>query len=220
MIPNTFTDEGTRDFSSKRKKIFDDRYGAREATPFEIKPRTREEIIISRDDSSIPSSVIEGPEVTPESSTEEETPAETTPDTPDVELPKPSEISPERTSETSSEDSSYEGPLKKGQAIYTSNSDYYYNIEGEDLSDPENPKYIVKNIRTGLLEKYDKFYVHTQWHTKLPSTKKLFNVGDKVIFPDGKIHTIYRITLRGSMEDPEWNYDFGFDDFKHSTLSK
>ena len=220
MIPNTFTDEGTRDFSNKRKKIFDDRYGTREATPFEIKPRTRENITISRDDSSIPSSVIEGPEVTSEPSTEEETPAETTPDTPDVELPKPSEISPERTNETGSEDSSYEGPLKKGQAIYTSNGDYYYNIEGEDLSDPENPKYIVKDIRTGLLEKYDKSYVHTQWHTKLPSTKKLFNVGDKVIFPDGKIHTIYRITLRGSMENPEWNYDFGFDNFEHSTLSK
>jgi hypothetical protein len=114
MLPNTFTDEGTRDFSNKRKKIFDDRYKDTEATPFEIKPRTREEIIISRDDSSIPSSVIEGPEVTPESSTEEETPAETTPDTPDVELPKPSEISPERTEETKPEEPSYEGPLKKG----------------------------------------------------------------------------------------------------------
>ena len=220
MILNTFTDEGTRDFSNKRKKIFDDRYGTRETIPFEIKPRTRENIIISRDDFSIPSSVIEGPEVAPKPNTEEETIVETTSNTPDVELPKPSEISPERTETPLPEEPSYEGPLKKGQSIYNINGDYYYNIEGEDLTDPEHPKYIVKDVRTGTLEKFDKDYIHNQWFTKLPTESKLFNVNDKIISSDNKIHSLYRVTLEGSINNPEWVYDFGDFKFTHQELKK
>ena len=44
MIPNTFTDAGTRDFANKRKIVFDDIFGSEAVTPFQIKPRTPEEV--------------------------------------------------------------------------------------------------------------------------------------------------------------------------------
>ena len=79
MLPNTFTDEGTRLFSRNYRTSLDRIFGNTEVTPFEIKERTRESVRtnpISEIDRpvAIDDPVIETP-VEPESPTPTPSPA-------------------------------------------------------------------------------------------------------------------------------------------------
>ena len=49
MLPNTYTDAGTRDFTNKRKQVLNDIFQDREVEAFTIKPRTAEEVIINNE---------------------------------------------------------------------------------------------------------------------------------------------------------------------------
>ena len=49
MLPNTFTDAGTREFSRKRKTIFDQIYQDSELTSIEFKPRKQTVISLTPD---------------------------------------------------------------------------------------------------------------------------------------------------------------------------
>jgi hypothetical protein len=49
MLPNTYTDAGTRDFTNKRKQVLNDIFQDREVEAFTIKPRTAEEIVINNE---------------------------------------------------------------------------------------------------------------------------------------------------------------------------
>jgi glucosamine 6-phosphate synthetase-like amidotransferase/phosphosugar isomerase protein len=44
MIPNTYTEEGVKEFTTKRKNVLDAIYGQSEVTPFEIKPRSTQHV--------------------------------------------------------------------------------------------------------------------------------------------------------------------------------
>ena len=46
MLPNTYTDEGTRQFTRQRKDVFDGIFGDEEVTAFDIKPRTAEPVVM------------------------------------------------------------------------------------------------------------------------------------------------------------------------------
>jgi hypothetical protein len=46
MLPNTYTDEGTRQFTKQRKDVFDGIFGDEEVTAFDIKPRTAEPVVM------------------------------------------------------------------------------------------------------------------------------------------------------------------------------
>lgn len=48
MLPDTYTDEGTRNFTKQRKRALDKKYSGQQVTPFDIKPRTREGVIIDQ----------------------------------------------------------------------------------------------------------------------------------------------------------------------------
>jgi hypothetical protein len=61
MIPNTYTDEGTKEFTNKRKQILNNIYKDREVIPFEIKERSKERLELNAD-STVENNVIEDPE--------------------------------------------------------------------------------------------------------------------------------------------------------------
>ena len=54
MLPNTFTDEGTREFSRKRKATLDSIFGNEDIIPFDIKARTIEEVQLTPQNSNQP----------------------------------------------------------------------------------------------------------------------------------------------------------------------
>lgn len=75
MLPNTYTDEGTRIFSRNRRAVLDSIFGDEEVTPFEIKARTREAVVLS------PTAELDEPS-TLEPSATPEPPSPVTPPTP------------------------------------------------------------------------------------------------------------------------------------------
>ena len=58
MLPNTFTDAGTREFSRKRKDVLDRIFGNRATEAFQIKPRTREAVVLNPPVTNTPSTAL------------------------------------------------------------------------------------------------------------------------------------------------------------------
>lgn len=61
MLPNTFTDAGTREFTNKRKQTLNNIFKDKTITPFEIKERTRERVEMNRDSENKTDPVIDTP---------------------------------------------------------------------------------------------------------------------------------------------------------------
>ena len=91
MLPNTFTDEGTKEFTRKRKEVLDGIFADREVTPFNIKPRSTEEVVLAADVDRDEDSSLEDPEdsSTPEPSSESSTTEENKPEESEETKPEP-----------------------------------------------------------------------------------------------------------------------------------
>ena len=91
MLPNTFTDEGTKEFTRKRKEVLDSIFADREVTPFNIKPRSTEEVVWAADVDRDEDSSLEDPEdsSTPEPSSEPSTTEENKPEESEETKPEP-----------------------------------------------------------------------------------------------------------------------------------
>jgi hypothetical protein len=44
MLPDTYTDDGTRNFTRQRKRSLDKKYQGMSVTPFDVKERTRQAV--------------------------------------------------------------------------------------------------------------------------------------------------------------------------------
>ena len=221
MLPNTYTDEGTRIFSRNRRSVLDNIFGDEAVVPFSIKERTREAVTLN------PSAEIDGPSTlagttptpeppttppttppatpapvdpptpTPESGTEV-----VTPETPVEETASDEEIPPTREPEPATE--GWVGPLPENQILYKPNGVAKYSIFGEDTA---ANKYILRDLATDSLVKVDKDLVHRESFLKLPSEERRFEVGDKfqeAVF--GEL-TITKFYLAGDKNNPVWMYD-------------
>ena len=208
MQPNTYTDQGTREFSRKRKESLDSIFGNEEIVPFEIKPRVAEEILIKPDTPQIESTDM--PQVG-ENTPEPENPgAEEDPDTKPEDKP-----SPERTEED--EDKEWQGKLKKGQLIYTDKAKGWAII-GEDLSIPDNPRYEIQEVETGRVVKQSQKDIEEKSFTKLPSAIKHFNSGDAFKLND-KVVSVDYVALGGDKDNPEWSYVINGNPYTHEEIS-
>lgn len=199
MVPNTYTDEGTRAFSRNRKAIFDNIFEGVEATPFTIKERTRELASVQPaaevdEDASMPS-----PESN-QSNAEDSSTAESTTEEPEQETPQ-EPVSDNR--EDNSREESWVGPLPKNQLIHTKSGYAKYSIIGEDLV--EN-KYLLQNLATGQIEHVDKVTVQNEGFLRLPAKAKTFNIGDRFHDATDGYVTISGIRLAGDKSNPTWQY--------------
>lgn len=213
MLPNTFTDEGTRIFSKNRKDTLDSIFGSEEVTPFTIKERTRVPITLNPaseiDESSIIEEDISEPEITPEP---EEAPKPEPEPEPVVEpeVTPIEEISPEIAPEP--EIKPWIGPLSKNQILYRRDGIAKYAI-----FDEEGDQYVLRDLSTGLFNKVSKELVEQESFLKLPSEEKLFNVGDKVITPTG-VQLVDKVVLSGPKDSPMWTYFIGDQSYTQLTL--
>lgn len=227
MVPNTFTDIGTREFARKRKEVFDRIYGTREIQPFDIIPRNTESIsIIPSTNTPVVAPSI-SPSVSPTSlttpttgtSTEPVQPAPTStpqPTTPEV-VPSINEVPSERVE--SEVDVTWQGPLDRNQMVFGRDGVGKFVIIGEDLSDPSNPKYFVKDVATDAVHKADKSYVASRTFTKVPQEFRLFNIGDKVYKTGGEA-VISDIYLKGPADNPRWVYKINDSEVEHDTIKR
>ena len=197
MIPNTFTDEGTRAFARNRKEVFDSIYGDTEATPFVIKERTREIVAMNP-----VSEVDEDSTFTP---TPE--PQQSTPETPPQVEPEPSsEPDPEPipdSREGVSDNETWVGPLSKNQLLYGKNGHAKYVIVGEDIA---NNTYKLRNLTTGEFVEENKDKVADASFLKLPEQEQKFNIGDRFHDATHGYVSISKVLLAGDKTNPEWQY--------------
>ena len=229
MLPNTFTDEGTRMFSRNYRSSLDNIFGNMEVTPFEIKERTREAVVVnpvSEIDSSVTlddptPEVTTEPEGTEPEATESETPTPTpspspTPSTEPVvesyeELPPPPPVEPEPFEEIPTErepelapGSPKVGPLPLHQNIYTPGGKLKYVVMGES---DDKTKYILKDLATDTYQSVDKETVHKHSFFRRPSEDALFNVGDKIIEVSRWPEKVTKVLLEGDQHNPTWIYE-------------
>ena len=211
MQPNTYTEQGTREFSRKRKESLDSIFGNEEFTPFEIKPRTTTDVVIKPDtDTFEPSDMpqVEDPsEVTPEPSTPPG--SEVTPEVTPEEKP-----SPERTDED--EDDSWKGKFKKGQVIYTKNAEGWM-ILNEVLSDPTTPKYMMQSLLNNNIVIQSQGDVNNAAFEKLPEALKYVQSGDLVNI-DGETKTVESVALIGDSTNPMWQYTIDGVKYSHDEI--
>ena len=188
--PNTYTEAGTREFSKRRKEVFDRIYENVEATPFEITPRTLrpETKHIPRTDES-PEIVapkpkdptVSDPTVKPTNTPSTATPAQTTTTAStdsttsnSEELPPPENIPKEtyervdltevpstRTDEEKQAlTSTWEGPLAKDQILYTTSGQARWVVVGEGTMPDGTPTYHLEHIENGSPKTATKQEVH------------------------------------------------------------
>lgn len=228
--PNTFTDAGTREFSKRRKGILDRIFENVELVPFEIKPRTLEKIDLERGTRTDPSPEIGTPKpTTPTDPTIGQQPTQETSD----ELPEPTNIPtevyervdltqiPTEREETSSEEPTWQGPLKKNQMLYSKAGILKWVIIGEDLSDPNSPSYILQKVATGAEGAVTKDSIHAgDWFLKLPTADKLAQEGQQFTSAAGNVVTVEKVLLEGDPENPTWVYTIDGHDVNHQTMAE
>lgn len=213
MLPNTYTDEGTRIFSKNRRAVLDKIFGDEEVTPFEIKARTKESVILSPTAELDEPSTLEAPS-TSESPAIPPIPPSGSPSAPN---PKPevnSEIPPTRNSDSEPKTLSWIGPLPENQKIYNRRGILKYTIFGEKDND-----YILRNVLTGELKKHPKAIVESESFLNIPIHGAMFSVGDKVFHPFWGVVTISDVYMDGDKSNPEWYYNIlGIGTFSQSQL--
>lgn len=200
MLPNTYTEAGTKQFTKRRKSILDTIFGQTEVTPFEIKERSKQ---------NIPLDVIK-PKKDPI-----DPPKKPDPVIPPAENPTPTvEISPERTE--TEEQNEWKSPFKKYQMVYFSLGGFpYARVIGEDFSDPNNPKYKIVELADNTEKLVDQNWLHSHY-IKLPTEARLFEKGDKFVY-QGIKYTVEDFKLEGPADNPTWVYIANNRTFKHST---
>ena len=246
MLPNTFTDEGTRDFSRKRKDVFDAIFGNEEVTAFDIKPRTPNEVILnppsqspSNDDSDL------------DTDTSNDQPAPSTPTTSDDTsedgglLPPPDNIPSEvyermdlnsdenktRTNESNTAveekasdttETEQDPEIKPWIGPFTKGQMLYnsYGILNFLIVDEtEQDEYVVKTLSTGEDYIWLKSLAHSAFFTKIPEQARRFSKGDKVVFQKNIVHTISDVRLVDP-ENPSWVYVINGTELYHDEVLK
>lgn len=202
MLPNTFTDAGTREYSRKRKDILDAIFGDQEVTPFDIKDVQTSEVNIDygSDDVSLDDS-----DSTDDDSSDDS--GDATLDTEPDDEPEPeSEVTPQPNPNSQQP---WQGPLPQGQILYDRAGIAKYEIVGENMQDPSKPKYVVRDLMTDSMVELDKTLVNSDYAISEPKNKKLFNIGDKVKFA-GQVMTVEDVSFVGvNGADPDWVYNLG-----------
>lgn len=196
MLPNTFTDEGTRAFSKNRKATFDTIFGDEEIKPFEIKPRTASAVAVTpRAETDEPSSISNEP-------TDNSAPTQTV----DTSETTPTNIVNVPTDRAEVEPvDNYVGPLPLNQLLYRPNGKAKYTIIGETV---DKTQYVVREIETGVVKNLSKDQVHQYSYLALPSELALFKVGDKVLH-NGNVLEVKDVYLSGDKTNPQWSYQLG-----------
>lgn len=205
MIPNTYTEEGTRLFSAKRKAILDRIFKDEVVTPFNITPR----IAVTIDPAvSNTNAEIDDPLQRDLEQSEATTPSEDS-NTSENELPA------ERTEEENTEENSWIGPLPKNQKLYDKFGNLVATIIAENTPD-ELPAYHLQKMN-GSYQWVPKDVVHNDFYTKLPTGRRLFIDVNKVVFKDKVCDVTYH--LSDNKNDPKWLYtidgvDYTFEDIQ------
>ena len=248
--PNAFTDAGTRDFSKRRKEIFDKIF-TDEPTPFNIKPRTLDPVDINRGTRTDPSPELGNPkpqeptdptipqQQTQQQSNSDELPPPTniptevyervdltqlpaereeTPST-EEELPPPTDI-PQESYDRAAGVTTWQGPLKRNQMLYSRAGIGSLIIRGEDLSDSTKPKYIIEELISEQEMLVDKDVIHNNYFLKLPKTDKLAQEGQQFISKKGNVVTVDKVSLEGDPENPTWVYNIAGENINHQKMSE
>ena len=227
--PNTFTDAGTREFSKRRKDILDRIFENAELVPFEIKPRTLEKIDLERGTRTDPSPEIGTPKpTTPTDPTLGQQPAQESSD----KLPEPTNIPtevyervdltqiPQERNGSTEVGSSWQGPLKRNQMLYSKTGMGGWIIYGEDLSDSAKPKYIIKEVVSGQEKLVSKDVIHNNYFLKLPKEDRLVQEGQSLLSKKGNVVTVKKVVLTGNPENPTWEYSIDGSKFAHQRMSE
>ena len=244
MLPNTFTDTGTREFTKKRKAILDGIYGNAGVVAFDVKPRTTEKVTLNppqnnAGDPSLTSTTQQNTQQQNNQPTQQQYQQGSLPPSSNEDPGLPplpdnfdyeawinlNDTRPEhsvekmgenRTEEKNSEiEQTWEGPLPKGQKLYHNSGYLVFIIEGEDQ---ENYKYIVTDVSINTRDKLNKDYIHKTYFTQLPNTSKIFKVGDKFKSQNNTVHTIKNVKLYGEKHNPTWLYETDKTDLTHEEL--
>ena len=218
MLPNTYTDEGTRTFSRNRRAVLDSIFGDEEVTPFEIKARTKEAVVLSPTAELDEPSTLDPPPppeppspVTPPTPPSGPTPAPNPTPSPalDTESESEPEVAPEaepevpptREPESEPEAPSWVGPLPKDQKIYDKRGILRYTVFDEVGDD-----YVLRDVVTGELKKHPKAVVESESFLSAPIHGAIFNVGDRLLHPSWGVVTISDVYADGDKSGPEWHY--------------
>lgn len=215
MLPNTYTDEGTRAFSRNVKGIYDSIYGDRAVTPFTIKPRTRVATTINApvldSDPSLDLDDPEQPEV--EQSGQDglgEVSAE-----PEKEVQQQlgdiaKDIDPDQ--------EEWHGPFPNNTILYDKYGIARWAIVGESENDSEGPKYQLRDINTNEVISRLKDEVHNEFFLNKPTLNKLFIQGDKVVH-QGAVKSVNDVFLeRNDSGDVFWVYNIDGENIPHNIL--
>lgn len=216
MLPNTYTDEGTRVFAAKRKKVFDEYFKTESVTPFNIIPRTAEALPTSPTTSTTETPSIEDPlptNDTSDSTTPTQSEKSTTPTSTDTTSQE--ETPATRTSEDS--ETPWKGPLKMNQVLYNEFGIEYGRIIGEEDSTNTSWYKIRKlNGQEILIPKPD---VEKTYYLALPEKKKLFTGVSKVLYKN-QVYEVTSAKLQGDKNKPIWIYTFGGKDYTYEDISQ
>ena len=249
VLPNTYTDAGTREFSKRRKAIFDDIYQDTEVTPFEIKPRTKERITITRtphqdespeivvpkpedpttNDPTTPSDSSDTTQTTPQEPTsqtdsEEETSAEElpSPDNVPTEVYERMDLSQIPTARTEEE----EQAMNQGWQGPLPKDQILYSPKGKgewkiigEKLTNSGPGYIIEHIENGDTRTVLKEQVHSSAYLTLPEEGRLFDVNQPLLHKTRGKVIVQDIHLEGDQSNPHWVYVIGDQILSHEEAS-
>lgn len=212
--PDTYSEEGTKNFTKKRKDSLDEIYKNQEIIPFNIKEKLRKPDPLNIQTSNKPSSNQQSSQNQQLSQNEQSNnplnPEEFRPTNEEISELLPVARTDEEVKEEQTEES-WEGPLKKGQHFYNEDCEMF-QIIGE-----EEDYYIINDISSDEKVKIPKKEIHETCFERLPNESKLLNVGDHFIYNNEK-YVINKIVIRGDFNNPFWLYITDKGDIKQNDL--